>query len=96
MSELVTVQAVELAKLRDQNAAILDKLAALESKIDTLTRTEPDYYSITEFARLTGWSHWTVRQWCKEGRLKARYEPKKRERWEIDPRELKRVGRKRS
>lgn len=73
---------------------ILSELRELRSAVQSLTRTEPDFYTVNEFAKLTGWAPYTIRQWCNEGKLKARADHRKRDSWEIDPDEVKRVKRK--
>nr|UXE44385.1 hypothetical protein Hi04_10k_c2220_00019 [uncultured bacterium] len=73
---------------------ILDRVEYLAGRIEELTRTDREFYTVGEFARLTGWKPATVREWCGQAKLKADYDERRRERWHIHPDELRRVSRK--
>ena len=98
MRELVAVALDDFQSMRDDIASLrstlVEAIEALREELKTLTRTERDFYTVNEFARLTGWEPATVRIWCLNAKLKAKHCPRKREKREIDPRELTRVPRK--
>jgi len=52
---------------------ILDRLSSIEMKIDSFIRqpTTPDYYSVAEFAELVKKRCFTVREYCRLGRINA-------------------------
>lgn len=52
---------------------ILTRLARIETKVDSLARqpAEKDFYSVTEFATLVDRDSFTVREWCRNGRINA-------------------------
>jgi hypothetical protein len=52
---------------------ILEKLERLEAMVIVLVerQTVKDYYEVGEFARLVGKAAFTVREWCRLGRIHA-------------------------
>jgi hypothetical protein len=52
---------------------MIDRLDRIEQMLASLLERESvkDYYSTDELARLVGKAEFTVRQWCRLGRLKA-------------------------
>lgn len=52
---------------------ILQRLERIESALQTLIaqRTIKDYYTTTEAAELLGKAEFTVREWCRLGRVNA-------------------------
>src|ERR1700722_5360567 len=52
---------------------ILERLHRLESLVVILVerKTVKDYYEVEEFARLVGKAAFTVREWCRLGRIHA-------------------------
>lgn len=67
----------------DRFGKLLERLAALESSLNTVHRqvaesnekTEPtlnrEYYSVSEFSELVGRGEYTVREWCRLARIHA-------------------------
>lgn len=53
---------------------MLNRLAIIESKLDSLARqpTVKEFYSVSEFAARVGREDFTVREWCRLGRINAR------------------------
>jgi transposase len=53
--------------------AVLERLAQIEAMLHTLIRekTIKDWYSTAEVATILGKSDYTVREWCRLGRVKA-------------------------
>jgi hypothetical protein len=53
--------------------AVMAKLAQIEEVLASLVRekTVKDYYSTAEVAKLVGKSEYTVREWCRAGRVLA-------------------------
>ncbi len=53
--------------------SMLERLERMESMLATLVdrQTVRDWYSTDEFAKLVGKAEFTVREWCRLGRLKA-------------------------
>jgi len=52
---------------------LLERLDRIESILHTLIRqrTVKDYYSTSELAEILGKAEWTVREWCRLGRIYA-------------------------
>lgn len=50
-----------------------ERLARIESLLAQLVEREvvKDHYDIEELARIVGKSEYTVREWCRQGRIKA-------------------------
>lgn len=50
-----------------------ERLAAMEAAINTLVheKTVKDWYTTAEIAELLGKAEFTVREWCRLGRIKA-------------------------
>lgn len=64
----------------------------LERKIDALLvgRVEKSVYSTEEVALLVRRASWTVREWCRHGRVRAKKHPGT-DKWFISAEELRRV-----
>lgn len=58
---------------RQADLDILIRLASIEAKLDALSREKAvrDYYSVEEFAERVGKKKFTVREWCRLGRINA-------------------------
>jgi uncharacterized small protein (DUF1192 family) len=52
---------------------VLDRIAKLETEIGRLVqqRTIKEYYTTAEVAQLLGKAEFTVREWCRLGRVRA-------------------------
>jgi hypothetical protein len=67
--------------LGDQLVARLDKIDAdlseIRKKLDAIVdaKSMKDWYTTVEVARLTGKAEYTVREWCRQGRIQARKKP---------------------
>ena len=59
--------------IKEEFDAIKASLAGLHAKIDTLVeaRKVKDWYTTVEIAQIAGKSEYTVREWCRHGRIKA-------------------------
>lgn len=57
----------------DMDIAILNRLERIEAKLDSLARLPPvqDYYGVAEFAERADREEFTVREWCRLGRINA-------------------------
>ena len=77
-------------------APLLERLERIEAALELLVeqRTVKDWYSTDEVARLLGKRPFTVREWCRLGRIAAEkraYRRGKSAEWMISHRELERV-----
>jgi transposase len=86
-------------KRRDR-AVTLEELSAQLERMETLLRslvdreTVKEWYSVEEVARLVGKAEFTVREWCRRGRIVAQkraYRRGKSAEWMIAHEELMRV-----
>jgi hypothetical protein len=52
---------------------VIDRLAKVEAALDLLVKRETikDWYSTDELAQLLGKAEFTVREWCRLGRIRA-------------------------
>lgn len=80
----------------DELNPLLERLARIEAVLETLVRqrTVKDWYSTDEVAKLLGKRPFTVREWCRLGRIAAEkraYRRGKSAEWMISNRELERV-----
>jgi hypothetical protein len=59
--------------MTDTNPDVLERLDRIEAALETLVRekTVKDWYSTTEVAALLGKADYTVREWCRLGRIHA-------------------------
>ena len=57
----------------DEMTGVIQRLDRIESVLTAILERETikDWYSIDEFARLVGKAEFTVREWCRLGRVKA-------------------------
>jgi hypothetical protein len=57
----------------DELAVLTQRLDRIEAVLTTLLdrETVKDWYSTDEFARLVGKAEFTVREWCRLGRVRA-------------------------
>jgi hypothetical protein len=53
---------------------LLTRLARIETKLDALARqpVDKDFYSVAEFATKVDREEFTVREWCRLGRINAK------------------------
>jgi Helix-turn-helix domain len=58
----------------DQITEMFGRLERIEAALASLAqqRVEKDWYSTAEAAELLGRSDWTVREWCRHGRVNAK------------------------
>jgi hypothetical protein len=71
---------------------LAERMAALEERLKAIQvgQVEKDWYSTEDVAALMDRAPWTVREWCRHGRIKA----KKRagtDRWVVSKEELERL-----
>ncbi len=59
---------------RDDVTAVLDRLDRIEAVLRSLAeqRASKDWYSVDEAAAILGKARYTVREWCRLGRIQAR------------------------
>lgn len=57
----------------DPMQLVLDRLERIESTLRLLTekQTAKDWYATDELARIVGKAEFTVREWCRLGRMRA-------------------------
>jgi hypothetical protein len=69
-----------------------ERLAAIEGRLEAirLGRLDKDWYSTEEVAALMDRAPWTVREWCRLGRVRAEKRPGT-DRWVISRTELERL-----
>ena len=75
---------------------ILDRLERIEAALETLIqlRTVKDFYSTDELAGILGKAEFTVREWCRHGRIRAQKRKSGRgkfQSWVIAHEELQRI-----
>lgn len=75
---------------------LIQKLARIESAVTALVsqRMVKDWYTTAEAARLLDRSEWTVREWCRLGRVRADKRPCGRgnaQEWIVSHEELERI-----
>jgi hypothetical protein len=75
---------------------LLERLDRIEAKLDALAegRSEQQYYSTTDVARILDKAEWTVREWCRLGRVHAEKRPCGRgnsREWMLSHEELERI-----
>jgi hypothetical protein len=88
-TEEADAREVSLASLGERLEKIEDALALLVSQ-----RTVKDWYSTSEAAQILGKAEFTVREWCRLGRIRAAKRPcgrGKAKEWAISHAELERV-----
>lgn len=79
------------------NEDLADRLARIEAKLDSLieVRTEKEYYTTAEVATRLGRAEFTVREWCRHGRIYAEKRACGRgnsREWMISHEELQRIA----
>ena len=75
---------------------LLEKLERIEAKLDALAqqRIVQEYYSTADMAEILGKSEFTVREWCRLGRINAEKRECGRGRtgeWQVSNDELERI-----
>ncbi len=79
--------------------SVIERQVAIEAKLDTLIEllgakpSRKDWYSPVEVAEILGKKPYTVREWCRLGRIHARKRPIGRgdaDEWEISAEEIER------
>ena len=61
----------------DELNPVLERLARIEAALEALVsqQTIKDWYSTAEVAKLLGRAEYTVREWCRQGRIRAKKKP---------------------
>ena len=82
--------------MADPFRAILDRLAGIEAAVQVLAREKAvkEFYSTAEVAAAVGKAEYTVREWCRQGRVRATkkaYARGAHPEWLIDHDELTRL-----
>jgi hypothetical protein len=77
---------------------LLERLGRIEEKLDLLIRqrTPKDWYSTAEVAKILGKAEFTVREWCRLGRVRPEKKGSGRgkfQSWVISHAELQRIQR---
>ena len=75
---------------------LLQRLDRIEDTLRLLTQQKgiQEFYSTTDLSRILGKAEFTVREWCRHGRIKAEKRPCGRgnsKEWMVSPEELQRV-----
>lgn len=75
---------------------VLERLDRIENALELLVqqRTVKEYYTTAEVAKILGRAEFTVREWCRNGRIYATKRPSGRGtngEWMISHRELERI-----
>jgi hypothetical protein len=75
---------------------VLERLERIEATLAELVRqrTVKDWYTTVEVADLLGKAEYTVREWCRQGRIRARKKPCGRGKggeWLVEHKELTRL-----
>jgi len=75
---------------------LLERLDRIEAKLDALVEQRPvqEYYSTADLARILGKAEWTVREWCRLGRVhaeKRRCGRGNSKEWTVSHEELQRI-----
>lgn len=78
--------------LAPQLDTLSERIGRLERKIDALLvgRVEKDWYTTEEAALLVRRACWTVREWCRHGRVRAKKQSGT-DKWLISGSELHRI-----
>lgn len=79
--------------IADTLNALVERMAALEERLKAIQvgQTEKEWYSTEEVAAVMGRAPWTVREWCRHGRIKAVKRPGT-DRWVVSKAELDRLA----
>ena len=82
--------------MNPEHSEILDRLERIEQTLSSLLdqRTAQEYYSTAEVARILGKAEFTVREWCRLGRIWAEKRQCGRgnsKEWSISHEELTRI-----
>jgi Helix-turn-helix domain len=80
------------------NELVLDRLEAIEATMTLLLEREnvKDWYSVEELAKALGRAEFTVREWCRQKRIKAQKKGSGRGKyqgWVVSHAELQRIQR---
>jgi transposase len=91
-------EGVEVEAATDRLEQVMDRLARIEAALDLLVqqRVVKEWYSTEETAKLLGKSEYTVREWCRTGRIQGEKKGSGRgkyQSWVISHAELLRVQR---
>ena len=73
---------------------IANRLDRIETLLTQLIqqKVQKEWYSTTDLAELTGRAEFTVREWCRLGRIKAKKETHGRKReWRVSHEEVQRI-----
>lgn len=80
-------------------SGLMDKLCEINGKLDVLLelveqgRKAKDWYTTAEVGQILGRDKYTVREWCREGRIRAEKRPAgrgKAKEWMISAQEIER------
>lgn len=71
---------------------LAERMEALERRLDAIRvgKLDKDWYSTEEVAALTDRAPWTVREWCRHGRVRAVKRPGT-DRWVVSRTEVNRL-----
>ena len=80
----------------DQHQELLHRLERIEEALKLLTQQKDvqEFYSTSDVARILGKAEFTVREWCRHGRIRAEKRPCGRgnsKEWMISFEELQRI-----
>jgi hypothetical protein len=61
----------------DELSPLIERLERIEATLQALLRqrTVKDWYATSEVAELLGRAEYTVREWCRQGRIRAKKKP---------------------
>lgn len=82
-----------MGSVHQQLTQIADRLGRIESSMDAKNLNKKEWYSTLEVANILGKSDFTVREWCRKGRINAKKQESGRansKSWAISSEELTR------